>query len=103
MPKRGRIVVAAAVLAALVLGAVGLRRLLSYGFSARDEPTRVEIVLAQAMRRYAVPAEVRGRANPVALTPALLREAGAHFADHCASCHGNDGRGQPTGPRFYPR
>jgi mono/diheme cytochrome c family protein len=103
MPKRGRIVVAAAVLAALAVGAIGLRRLLSYGFSARDEPTRAEIVLAQAMRRYAVPAEVRGRTNPVALTPDLLREAGAHFADHCASCHGNDGRGQPTGPRFYPR
>lgn len=103
MAKGGRIVVAAAVLAAVVLGAVWVRRRLSYGFSARDEPTRAEIVLAQAMRHYAVPDEVRGRTNPVALTPALLQEAGAHFADHCASCHGNDGRGQPSGPRFYPR
>jgi mono/diheme cytochrome c family protein len=28
----------------------------------------------------------------------------AHFADHCATCHGNDGRGDtPHGRRMFPR
>jgi mono/diheme cytochrome c family protein len=95
---------AAALAAAAVLaGAVVAQRTLRYGFSARDEPTRAEAVLARAMRHYSVPADLRGRHNPVALTPALLQEATAHFADHCASCHGNDGRGRTEmGPRFYP-
>jgi len=89
---------------AVVAGSVVLAQALRHGFSARDEPTRVEVVLARAMRHYAVPAGLRGRKNPSALTPALLAEAKAHFADHCASCHGNDGRGQTgIGQRLYPR
>ena len=33
-----------------------------------------------------------------------MAEARAHFADHCASCHGNDGSGQTQlGRRLYPR
>lgn len=90
--------------AIVVSGTVAVKRTLRYGFSARDEPTRAEALLARAMRHYSVPGELRGRKNPVALTPAVLHEATAHFADHCASCHGNDGRGQTEmGPRFYPR
>ena len=77
---------------------------LRYGFSARDEPTRIEHVLARAMRHYATPADLRARKNPVPLTPEVLAEARAHFADHCAQCHGNDGRGQTTiGRNFYPK
>jgi mono/diheme cytochrome c family protein len=34
----------------------------------------------------------------------VLRDARAHFADHCASCHANDGSGAtPMGQRLYPR
>ena len=78
--------------------------MLRHGFSARDEPTKVEAILARAMRRYAVPADLRHRANPVPLTPGVLAEARAHFADHCASCHGNDGKGQTQlGQSFYPK
>jgi mono/diheme cytochrome c family protein len=40
----------------------------------------------------------------VPLTPEALARARAHFADHCASCHGNDGRGQTTlGRNMYPK
>ena len=102
--SRARVGAGLAAAAIVVAGAIAVKRTLGYGFSARDEPTRAEAVLARAMRHYSVPDDLRGRKNPVALTPALLHEATAHFADHCASCHGNDGRGQTEmGPRFYPR
>jgi mono/diheme cytochrome c family protein len=88
--------------AALV--AVTLVRTTRHGLSALDEPTRVEHVLARAMRHYATPADLRERNNPVPLTPRVLAEGRAHFADHCAPCHGNDGKGQTAmGPKFYPR
>ena len=86
-------------LSAALLAAKVVRR----GFSARDEPSRVEALAARAMRRLAVPAELRGRPNPVPPTPAVLAEGRAHYADHCAGCHGVDGRGQTAmGPNFYP-
>ena len=81
-----------------------LVRTLRYGFSARDEPTRVEKLAARTMRRLAVPADLAHRKNPVPLTPDVLTEARAHFADHCAYCHGNDGKGRTQiGQTLYPR
>lgn len=98
----------AKITAVLLLGALAavavLARTLRNGFSAQDEPTRIEHVLARATRHYAVPSDLRGRRNPVALTPEVLAEARAHFADHCAVCHGNDGKGQTTiGRGLYPK
>jgi mono/diheme cytochrome c family protein len=56
------------------------------------------------MRHWAAPSDLRARKNPIPLTPALLAESRAHFADHCASCHGNDGKGQSgMGALMYPR
>jgi len=78
--------------------------LVRHGVSARDEPTRVEVVLARLMRRLAIPSSLRARQNPVAPTPETLSRARAHFADHCASCHGNDGTGRTTlGRNLYPK
>jgi mono/diheme cytochrome c family protein len=38
------------------------------------------------------------------VTPEVLARAREHWADHCASCHGNDGRGQTgLGQSLYPR
>jgi mono/diheme cytochrome c family protein len=90
--------------AAAALGGLMLARTVRYGLSARDEPPALEVLLATALRHYAVPADLRDRKNPVPLTPAVMTEARAHFADHCASCHGNDGRGKTAmGPNFYPK
>lgn len=84
--------------------AVLLLQTLRHGFSAQDEPTRIEHVLARAMRHYATPSDLRNRSNPVPSTPEVLAEARAHFADHCAVCHGNDGKGRTAmGPNFYPK
>ena len=97
-------IVIAVTLFAVVAGGVMLLQTLRYGFSAKDEPSRIEHVLARAMRHYATPSDLRDRKNPVALAPDVLTEARAHFADHCAVCHGNDGKGQTAmGPNFYPK
>ena len=38
------------------------------------------------------------------LTQELLKEARAHFADHCAGCHANNGSGQTAiGKNVYPK
>ena len=75
-----------------------------HGVSARDEPTRLEAFLARQMRRLAIPSGLRTRTNPVPPTPDALARARAHFADHCASCHGNDGRGRTAlGRNLYPK
>ena len=77
---------------------------LRYGFSAHDEPTRIEAGVARLVRHWAVPSELRTAKNPVPRTPAVLAEARAHFADHCAACHGNDGKGEEgMGKTMYPR
>lgn len=74
------------------------------GFSTHEEPSRLEAWVARSARHWATPADLRGEKNPLPLTPQVLAEARAHWADHCASCHGNDGRGQTElGKRFYPR
>jgi mono/diheme cytochrome c family protein len=74
------------------------------GLSARDEPSAAEAFAARTLRGWATPRLLKSVANPVASSPELLGRARAHFADHCATCHGNDGSGRtPIGQRLYPR
>jgi mono/diheme cytochrome c family protein len=78
--------------------------LVHHGISARDHPTALETFVARQMRHLAVPRSERQAPNPVPATPEVLAEARAHFADHCASCHGNDGSGQTEiGQHLYPK
>ena len=103
MNRRFKIVlVMVAILSLLCL--VSVFRMLRYGFSAHDEPTAFEAFAARQMRHWAVPADLRDAKNPLPPTPEVLAEARAHFADHCATCHGNDGKGKTAlGSRMYPR
>jgi cytochrome c553 len=88
----------------VLLGGLLFWSLLRRGFSAHDEPSRIEAWAARSARHWSTPADLRGERNPLPLTPQVLAEARAHWADHCASCHGNDGRGQTEiGKRMYPR
>jgi mono/diheme cytochrome c family protein len=74
------------------------------GFSAKTEPHALEVVLARRIRHLAIPIEKRNAPNPVSLNAEILKDARAHFADHCASCHANDGSGQtPIGKNVYPK
>jgi mono/diheme cytochrome c family protein len=85
------------------LGWLGYR-LFTTGFSAKTEPHAIEVFMARQIRHLAIPIEHRNRPNPVSLSPDLLQEGLAHFADHCAVCHGNDGSGRtPIGKNVYPK
>jgi mono/diheme cytochrome c family protein len=89
---------------AFVVVAIALVVMLRHGFSAHDEPTVVERVIARTMRHWSTPSDLRDRTNSIALTPAVLAAGRAHFADHCAGCHGNDGKGTSgIGKQMYPR
>jgi cytochrome c len=42
--------------------------------------------------------------NPVTATPDVLQESMEHWADHCATCHANNGSGDTMfGKAMYPR
>jgi mono/diheme cytochrome c family protein len=74
------------------------------GFSARDQPSAVEALAARTVRRLAVPRRSKSLVNPVYPSDDVLADARAHFADHCAMCHGNDGSGNTTiGRNLYPK
>jgi len=93
-------ITAASIAGAAAFGWVTIRR----GFSARDNPSVVETYVAETARRLSVPASERNATNPFPPIPEVLTEARAHFADHCATCHGNDGSGKTQiGQNLYPK
>jgi len=93
----------------LILGGLALLGWFGYqsfttGFSAKAEPHALEVLMARQVRYLAIPLEHRNKPNPVSVTPEILQEGLAHFADHCATCHANDGSGQtPIGKNVYPK
>jgi mono/diheme cytochrome c family protein len=90
-------------LVGVVLAGVSLYAITRRGLSTRVEPTRVEELVARSVRRLATPSGMRTRSNPVPKTGEVLDEAMGHFADHCATCHANDGSGETSiGRSFYP-
>jgi len=101
--SRRRLVIAGfAAVAFVVAGAAWSMR--GRGFSARDQPTLMETWMARGARRLAMPRSWRDRPNPVPASPEVLADARAHFADHCAICHANDGSGDtPIGRNLYPK
>lgn len=91
-----------AAVALLVLAGAILTR--GRGFDARQAPAAVEARLALAARAWLVPADARARPNPVPKSADVLEAGLRHWADHCASCHGNDGSGDtPIGRSLYPQ
>ena len=91
-----------ALAAVVVLAVVAIVQL--NGLSTREQPTATERVLARATRRWATPFRGRAAINPAPFSPDVWAESRAHFADHCAACHANDGSGQTEiGQRFYPK
>jgi cytochrome c553 len=95
---------AGGVLLGLLIGTIAFVRTLRYGLSAHDRPTAMEAFIAGRMRHWSIPADLHRMKNPVPLTPEVIAESRAHFADHCAQCHGNDGKGKTDmGQHLYPR
>ena len=64
------------------------------GLSARIKPSGWEVWSATRLRSLAMPVEQKMQKNPFSPNDALLKDARAHFADHCATCHANDGSGR---------
>jgi mono/diheme cytochrome c family protein len=91
------------VLAAVLMGILAWS-VLARGTSARDEPSQLETVVARRLRQWAIPAHARHARSPVPASADVVAEGRAHFADHCAVCHANDGSGRSEfGPGLYPK
>jgi len=93
-----------AVVVLIVAGAVaGFGYIKSNGLSARAAPGPLETALARRVRTWAVPSEYRRLANPVLGNEESVRNGMEHFADHCATCHANDGSGNTDmGKGMFP-
>jgi mono/diheme cytochrome c family protein len=84
-------------------GGYAVRIMLS-GFSTRTPPGQVETAIAQGVRRIVIPARYKRMKNPVTPDKDALREGMEHWADHCATCHANNGSGNTMyGNGMYPR
>jgi len=98
--------IALALLLTVVLGALiaGAALLFRGGISAKVEPTNFELAVARGLLRFGIPDASRRLRNPEPSSREVLAAGRAHFADHCAICHGNDGGGQTEmGRNLYPR
>jgi mono/diheme cytochrome c family protein len=79
-------------------------RMVHGGFSTRVAPGAVESSLAMTMRDIAIPSHYKTMNNPVTVTPEVIHEGMAHWADHCAACHANNASGDTMyGRMMYPR
>lgn len=97
---------AAAVLVGLVVvaGLIVVSYVVNAGLSARAQPGSAEEFVARTVRGMAVARHARGLTNPIAVSEDAVADGRAHFADHCASCHANDGSGTTEiGRNLFPK
>lgn len=66
----------------------------SRGFSAREKPAAFEAYLARRVRSLASEPGAKDLKNPLEATPLAIAEGRDHYADHCATCHANNGSGK---------
>jgi mono/diheme cytochrome c family protein len=92
------------VVGALGVGAYMMHNMMEHGFSTRTEPMLMEKALATTIRGGANPSRYKTMKNPVVSAPDVVHEGMAHWADHCATCHANNGSGDTMyGKTMYPR
>lgn len=106
MISKRRIIETALVVAVLaVLGGVGaFFYLLNTGLSAKPKPGSIETFVAQRLRNTVIGMRSRNLTNPIPQTAEAIAAGRDHFADHCASCHSNDGSGDTEmGRGLYPK
>jgi mono/diheme cytochrome c family protein len=91
--------------AAIVVGAAMYSvRLMQNGFSAREKPTALEAFMVRRARRWAIPARAKDLKNPMPANAEMLEHGRNHWADHCATCHANNGSGETEiGRNLYPK
>jgi len=92
------------VLALVVVVLVLVVIVLASNMTARATPGTSETWIATRLRSLAMPRDERRQLNPFVANESILKEAREHFADHCASCHANDGSGDTAlGRNLSPR
>jgi len=68
------------------------------------ESSLLEASLVQESRRWATPTKARDLKNPVTATPETLVQGWNRRADHCVTCHANNGSGETEiGRNLYPK
>jgi mono/diheme cytochrome c family protein len=88
----------------VAIGGIGLAYFLNSGVSAKEQPGAIEEFVAGRARNMAIARRARGLTNPVEYSGEILAEARAHYADHCAQCHANNGSGDtPMGRGMWPK
>ena len=98
------LVIVATLIVVIGVGAFAFLKIAAGVFSAKAEPTAIEKFVARSARSLAAPSSVKSRQNPVPNTPEILADGRAHWADHCATCHDNNGSGETEmGRNLYPR
>jgi mono/diheme cytochrome c family protein len=86
------------------LAVSGLAYLRSTGLSTRADAGSVEVSMARQARSFAIPPAARMMQNPIPPSPEALADGMAHYADHCATCHANDGSGKTEmGQGLFPK
>lgn len=75
-----------------------------HGFSSRPEPSNMESSIAMKAYDSSTPKRYEKMKNPLTAQGIDLIEAGGHYEEHCAVCHGDNGNGAPKFHGImYPR
>src|SRR5712691_5515204 len=99
----GELVVLVLVMA-VTLGVLVGAYFVTVGVSARPQPGALETFIARTVRNLAIGWHAGHPPNPVPNTEDSIAKGRAHFADHCAVCHANDGSGNAEMEHgLYPR
>jgi plastocyanin len=87
----------------VALAAIGYRAVSGRALAADRPPGFVETFVARKLVRLSIPRSQRSAANPHAADATAWKDAVDHFGEHCATCHGTDGRGRSEfGRLMYP-
>ena len=101
--KRSSILIVVGLAVVGIVVAIGAS-ILHDGLSSRATPSKLETAIARNVHLLAIPSNARSAQNPVIASEEDLRVARLHFADHCATCHDNDGDGRTMiGDGLYPK
>ena len=88
----------------IAIAVLAYSRVRGGGFSADAEPGTFERSIATRLLRLSIPADADRQQNPFATDPNAWRSSVDHFQDHCATCHGQNGRGTTEmGKNMYPK
>lgn len=93
-----------AILLVIALVWFAVARIRRNGLSARSQPSSFETSAARKARSWLIPVGARKLTNPMPVTAETLQDGMSHWADHCATCHANDGSGDTEmGRNLYPK